>query len=107
MRLALLTILLLALLAAPAHASPRQVMSFEAPEELFDDTRRDATLDEIRAFGVTQVRQLVYWGTFAPGPNRKRKPRFDATDSNEYPQAMWGRLDRLIAAARRPSIRWR
>jgi hypothetical protein len=99
MRIALITIALLALLAAPAAASPRQIMSFEAPEELFDDSRRDATLDEIRAFGVTQVRQLVYWQTFAPGPNRKRKPRFDATDSNDYPAAPWGRLDRMIAAA--------
>jgi hypothetical protein len=99
MRLALLTITLLALLAVPAHASPRQVMSFEAPDELFDDTRRDVTLNEIRGFGVTHVRQLVYWQSFAPRPNRKRKPRFDATDPNEYPAAPWGRLDRLIAAA--------
>jgi len=99
MRLALLTITLLALLAAPAHASPRQVMSFEAPDELLDDTRRDATLNEIRGFGVTQVRQLVYWQSFAPRPNRKRKPRFDATDPAEYPTGPWGRLDRLVAAA--------
>jgi len=97
MRYALLTITLLALLAAPAHASPRQIMSFEAPDELLDDARRDTTLDEIRAFGVTQVRQLVYWQAFAPGPNRKRKPRFDATDPNAYPAL--ARLDRLIDAA--------
>ena len=99
MRLALITITLLALLAAPAHASPRQVMSFEAPDELLDDTRRDATLNEIRAFGVTRVRQLVYWQTFAPRPNRKRKPRFNATDPSQYPAAPWTRLDRLIASA--------
>jgi hypothetical protein len=97
MRYALLTITLLALLAAPAHASPRQVMSFEAPDELLDDARRDATLDEIRAFGVTQIRQLVYWQTFAPKPNRKRKPRFDATDPSAYPAL--ARLDRLLDAA--------
>ncbi len=72
MRTALLTITLLVLLVAPAaEASPRQVMTFEAPEELLDDALRDAALDEIRAFGVTQIRQLVYWQTFAPGPNRK------------------------------------
>jgi hypothetical protein len=104
MRLALITITLLALLAAPAQASPRQVMSFEAPDELLDDSRRDATLDEIRAFGVTQVRQLVYWKAFAPKPNRTRKPRFDATDSNDYPAAAWGRLDRVIAAAQARGI---
>jgi Cellulase (glycosyl hydrolase family 5) len=81
------------------------VMSFEAPDELFDDTRRDATLDEIRAFGVTQVRQLVYWQTFAPAANRKRKPRFNARDSDDYPTVPWGRLDRLIAGARARGIR--
>ena len=105
MRLALTAILLLALLAGPAHASPGQIMSFEAPQELFDDARRDATLDEIRAFGVTQVRQLVYWQTFAPNPKSKRKPRgFDATDSNDYPAAPWGRLDRAVAAAQARGI---
>ena len=105
MRLALITITLLALLAAPAQAAPSQVMSFEAPDELFDDARRDPTLNEIRAYGVTQVRQLVYWNTFAPSPNRKRKPRFDATDSNDYPAAPWGRLDRVIAAAQARGIK--
>ena len=99
MRLVLVTIALLVLLAAPAHASPRQVMSFEAPDELFDDGRRDATLNEIRAFGVTRVRQLVYWQSFAPRPNRKRKPRFNATDPSAYPAAPWTRLDRLIESA--------
>ena len=97
MRIAILTITLLALLVAPAHASPRQVMSFEAPDELYDDSRRDATLDEIRGFGVTQIRQLVYWQQFAPSPNRKRKPSFNASDPNAYPALAL--LDRLIAAA--------
>jgi Cellulase (glycosyl hydrolase family 5) len=103
MRIAILTITLLALLVAPAQASPRQVMTFEAPDELLDDGRRDATLDEIRAFGVTQIRQLVYWQQFAPGPNRKRKPRFNASDPNAYPAL--GLLDRLLAAAQARGIK--
>ena len=98
MRIALLTFTLIALLIpAAAQAAPRQVMTFEAPDELYDDTRRDATLDEIRAFGVTQIRQLVYWQQVAPSANRKRKPRFNASDPNAYPAL--GPLDRLIAAA--------
>lgn len=99
MRIALLTITLLALLvAAPAaHAGPRQVMTFEAPDELFDEGRRDQTLDEIRAFGVTQIRQLIYWQQFAPGANRKRKPSFDATNPDAY--GTFGRLDGLMQAA--------
>jgi hypothetical protein len=97
MRIALLTLTLVALLVVPAEASPRQVMTFEAPEELYDDSLRDGALDEIRAFGVTQIRQLVYWQQFAPGPNRKRKPRFNASDPNAY--GTFGRLDTLMASA--------
>jgi Cellulase (glycosyl hydrolase family 5) len=99
MRLTLLTITLLALLAGPAHASPGQIMSFEAPEELFDDAQRDATLDEIRAFGVTQIRQLVYWQAFAPNPDRRTKPRFDASNPDAYPAGTWTRLDNVVAQA--------
>ena len=87
MRIRLLIIALLTLLAVPAaaQASPRQVMTFEAPDELFDDGRRDATLDEIKAFGVTQIRQLVYWQQFAPSPTRKTKPSFNASNPDAYP----------------------
>src|SRR5687768_5217839 len=48
-------LLVLAVLAAcapaPALAASSQVMTFETPE-LLDDARREAALDEIRAFGV-------------------------------------------------------
>ena len=106
MRIRLLIIALLTLLAVPAaaEASPRQVMTFEAPDELFDDGRRDATLDEIKAFGVTQIRQLVYWQQFAPSPTRKTKPSFNAANPDAYPAGTWGRLDRLIAAAQARGI---
>jgi hypothetical protein len=105
MRIALLIITLLALLvAAPAaQAGTRQVMTFEAPDELYDDGRRDATLDEIRAFGVTQIRQLVYWQRFAPAPNRRRKPTFDAKNADTY--GTFGVLDRLMAAAQARGIK--
>ena len=99
MRIAILTATLLAalVLAPAAQAGPRQVMAFEAPDELLDDSRRDATLDEIRGFGVTQIRQLVYWQQFAPGSNRKTRPQFNASDPNAYPAL--GQVDRLISAA--------
>jgi hypothetical protein len=89
----------LALVPAAGHASPRQVTTFEAPRELLDDGIRDQTLDEIRGFGVTQVRQLVYWKAFAPHPSSKRKPKFNAADPAAYPAGTWDRLDRLFAAA--------
>jgi hypothetical protein len=88
-----------ALVPAAGHANPRQVTTFEAPSELLDDGTRDQTLDEIRAFGVTQIRQLVYWQSFAPKPNAKRKPSFDGGNPNAYPAGTWDRLDRLMAAA--------
>src|SRR5688572_18427021 len=79
-----------AALPATAAASPRQPVAFEAPRELLDFDARDRTLDEIRDFGVTQVRQLVYWKDFAPRPNAKRKPRgFDAADPGSYPRDTW------------------
>src|SRR5262245_7877129 len=96
-----LIVLTLLLLAAPAaaQASPRQIMSFEAPHELLADSTRDATLDEIRAFGVTDVRQLVYWKDFAPRPSRRKKPSFDASNPDAYPAGTWGRLDNIFASA--------
>ena len=104
MRMRLPTLLLLALatlLALPvgASASSRQWMTFEAPGELLDENRRDATLDEIRAFGVDRVRVLVYWRRFAPAPTARRKPRFNAADHSAYPVDNWGPIDRLLNAA--------
>src|SRR3954470_3199348 len=102
MRIRLIVISLLCLLAFPAasQASPRQVMSFEAPSELLDYSRVDATLGEIKAFGVTQVRQLVYWQDFAPRPRSKKKPKFNAANPAAYPAGTFARLDLLMASAR-------
>jgi hypothetical protein len=94
----------LALIPTTARANPRQVTTFEAPTELLDDATRDQTLDEIKAFGVDRIRQLVYWQSFAPSPNARRKPRFDATDPAAYPAGTWDRLDRLVAAAQARGI---
>jgi hypothetical protein len=103
-RLAVIALALLALPVATADASPRQGMTFEAPRELLDDRARDVTLDEIRAFGVDRVRQLVYWKDFAPNPARRSRPEFDASNPDAYPAGTWARLDRLIAAAQARGI---
>src|SRR4051794_35347692 len=98
----LFPIFLLAALCWPAaaSASPRQIVTFEAPRELLSASSREATLDQITAFGVTHVRQLVYWRDFAPDPDSKTKPNFDASDPNAYPADKWDALDGLIAAAK-------
>jgi hypothetical protein len=95
-----LALALAALVALPAagSASPRQVMTFEAPGQLLDSASRDRTLDEIRGFGVDRVRQLVYWQSFAPSPNSRRKPRFDAANPDAYPAGTWNQLDSIFAA---------
>src|SRR6185503_9327897 len=101
MRYRLIVLTLLGLLAVPvaAQASPRQVMSFEAPTELLDYSRVNVTLDEISGFGVKQVRQLVYWQTFAPRPNSKTKPKINLADPEAYPRGTWTRLDLLLQRA--------
>ena len=77
MRTRVLATVIFALLAVPAaaDASPRQIMSFEAPTQLLDDTQRETTMRQIRAFGVTHVRQIVYWRSFAPRPKRASASR--------------------------------
>src|ERR687896_238261 len=87
------------LFPAAAHASSSQVMTFEAPFELLDDSQRERTLDEIQAFGVTRVRALAFWRDFTARPNSKRKPRFNRAYHTRYPAGTWDRLDRLVASA--------
>jgi hypothetical protein len=100
-RLLLLLPLLAALLApAAAHASSRQVTTFEAPRELLSAATRDATLAQITSFGVHRIRQLVYWRDYAPDPETRTKPAFDASDPNAYPADTWDNLDALVAAAK-------
>jgi hypothetical protein len=84
---------------AAASASPRQTVTFEAPRELLSASTREATLNQITSFGVTRVRQLVYWRDYAPDADSKTKPNFDASDPNAYPADKWDNLDGLIAAA--------
>ena len=102
MRRILVILPLLAALCWPAaaSASSRQFVTFEAPRELLTASTRDATLDQITSFGVTHVRQLVYWRDFAPEPSSRTKPTFDASDPAAYPADRWAKLDGLVAAAK-------
>jgi hypothetical protein len=88
-----------AALPGAAQASPSQSMVFEAPTELMQSQLRLPTLEEIHGFGVGRVRQLVYWQAFAPKPNSRRKPKFDASNPDAYPPHTWDRLDELVRDA--------
>jgi hypothetical protein len=100
----ILALALAAALPAAAQGSPRQVVSFEAPRELLDPAAVRGVIDEIDAFGVTQIRQLVYWKDFAPRPDAKRKPRFDAANADAYPAGTFEKLDFLLSLARERDI---
>src|SRR3954469_18208464 len=78
--LPILPLLVALLWPAMAPASPRQTVTFEAPRELLSASTREATLDQITGFGVTHVRQLVYWRDYAPDPDSRTRPDFDASD---------------------------
>jgi hypothetical protein len=74
-------------------------MLFEAPRELLsgDPGLRDATLDEIRSFGVRRLRIILYWNDVAPARDSKRVPGFNERDPAAYD---WSRYDAAIGAAR-------
>ncbi|HWK27857.1 MAG TPA: cellulase family glycosylhydrolase [Solirubrobacter sp.] len=104
MRRILPLILLLLCFPAAAQASPRQTVTFEAPRELLSAADRDSTLDQIASFGVNRVRQLVYWRSYAPDPDSRTRPDFDASNPDAYPPGTWDNLDALVAAAKARGI---
>jgi hypothetical protein len=107
MRRICLLIPLIAMLAwAPtAGASSNETVTFEAPRELLSASTRDASLNQIASFGITRVRQLVYWRDYAPSPDSKTKPAgFDASNPDAYGADKWDNLDGLISAAKAHGI---
>jgi hypothetical protein len=90
----------LALGAAPASASHRQVAIFQ--DDVALQSHPAATLQEMRHLGVQMVRVYVRWSYFAPAPNSHRRPRFNASDPNAYSAGKWAWLDAVVrdAAAR-------
>jgi hypothetical protein len=98
--LILLPLLAAVLVPASASASSRQLTTFEAPRELMSAATREQTLARITSFGVTHIRQLVYWRDYAPDPQSRTRPSFDASDPNAYPPDTWDNLDGLLAAAK-------
>jgi hypothetical protein len=99
-RLLLLTLLAVLAIPAEAHASSSQIVTFEAPRELLNAATREQTLNQITSFGITHVRQLVYWQSYAPDPDSATRPAFDASDPDAYPAGTWDNLDALIASAK-------
>jgi len=59
-----------------------------------------ATTRQIRALGGNRLRVTAGWSTLAPSPRSRKRPRFDASDPEAYPQDGWLKLDRAVKAAR-------
>ena len=99
-------IFLLAALCWPAaaSASPRQIVTFEAPRELLSASSREATLDQITALRRHPRAPARLLARLRAGPGRKTKPDFDASDPNAYPADKWDNLDGLIAAAKAHNV---
>jgi hypothetical protein len=64
-----------------------------------------ATLDDLRALGVTWVRVTAGWSEIAPAAHSYRRPAFDATDPTQYPAGAWSALDRVYEMARARGLR--
>lgn len=96
LRIPLLAVVLCLSLAASANASVTQTLTFEAPRDLENPSKRDAALTELGSLGVHSLRVIVQWARVAPDSSQPIKPPFDATDPAAYD---WSQYDPLMAAA--------
>jgi hypothetical protein len=63
-----------------------------------------ATAQRMAALGVDRVRLTASWSGLAPASRSRRKPRFDATNSRDYPDDGFRRLDTAIKEVRRAGM---
>lgn len=87
----------LAVIAGPASASHGQVAILQ--DDLALQSNPVATLQEMRHMGVQMVRIYVRWSTFAPSPNSRHRPSFNASDPGAYSAAKWSWLDTAVRDA--------
>ena len=66
------------------------------------DVRRIA--QRIAQLGADRVRLTASWNALAAHAGERRKPRFDATDSRDYPHEGFARLDRAVKEVRRAGM---
>jgi hypothetical protein len=96
-RFATLACLLVLAVPTAASASAGQTVSFEAPRDFLDASRRDRSFDEVAGMGVRAIRVILYWKDVAPEPKSSTPPSFEETDPNAYD---WSKYDPAIDAAK-------
>jgi len=95
--LALLCLLALAVPAA-TQASTTQTVSFEAPGDLLDPAKTEATLNTIAGLGTHALRVILYWHNVSPSPNSSTKPAgLNEADSAVYD---WSKYDAIVNGAK-------
>src|SRR5688572_2941277 len=105
-RLTAVVLGVMALVAAPAHASGTQESIFQDDDRLLHSTpaQSDATLQELKDLGVDRIRLSVIWRNFAPARDAGARPGFDGADPAAYPPAEFDPLDHVLRVARRLGI---
>jgi hypothetical protein len=70
--------------ASSARASKSQEVTFEAPRDLFDVSKREDAFKEIDSLGAHALRIVLYWKDVAPDATSRVKPKLDMTDPSVY-----------------------
>ena len=79
--------------ALPVTMQDDALLLHRTPAQVRGSTRRMASL------GADRVRITAGWSALAPEPHSRKRPRFDARDSDAYPREPWQKLDRAVKAA--------
>ena len=99
-----LALILLAIPAARASASTRQISMIEDDARLYADPA--GTLLRMRLLGADAVRVPVHWDALAPAAGAKRPPRgFNAANPAAYPARNWRLWDEIVTLAHQDGIR--
>jgi hypothetical protein len=118
-----LALVLGALMAPAAHASPQQ-NSIMMDDDLLvyrDDSTAARALTQMKSLGVDTIRVTVLWKVVAENAYftkqqlaqlkgkareraRKQRLRFKATDPKTYPRQNWDRYDNLVKEAKKQGI---
>ncbi|HEY2317756.1 MAG TPA: hypothetical protein VGH67_05615 [Solirubrobacteraceae bacterium] len=83
-------------LPATASASHNQLVIIQDGSDL---NNASGAFQEFRQLGANAVRVVVPWSQVAPDATAKKKPNFNATDPNAYPERNWAPFDAIIRTA--------
>ena len=102
-RILWMTLVLLAVICAPAAASPRQltIMQDDAVFLGFSPHDPDKAMADARALGVDVVRVFVTWSQVSPQPAARERPAGFDVANPDSPGYDWSRYDALVHRARR------